>query len=133
MEGAELSVQRCLCISYIFLPRFSRLCICPRIFEISIFHFRVARYSRRTDATTERVGICNTCFRVRRVSHGFCFTLTYIIPIRRRFQRHYHRLVFSPSYFAFTSLCMFCSFYFQENQNVNRIKDLLCTENLEII
>lgn len=102
-------VQNCLCngvyASRTYFCRGFHTRVYPHIFEISIFHFRVARYSCRTDATTERVGICNTCFRVRRVSHGFRFTLTYIILVRHRFQRQYHQLVFSPSYFALQPAC----------------------------
>lgn len=69
----------------------------PRVFEISIFHFRVVRYSRRTNATTERVGICNTCFRTRRVPRGFRFPRRlYYIP-HPRSQRRYHQLILPPS------------------------------------
>jgi len=50
-----------------------------RVLEISIFHFRVARYSRWTGTTTERVGICNTRFRMRRVLHGFRFPPSLIL------------------------------------------------------
>ena len=71
-----------------------------RVFEISIFHFRVARYSCWT-VTTERVGICNTHFADETCFVRILFSsLTYITLVYSRFQRHHRRLVSSQSYWA---------------------------------
>lgn len=108
MKGTELSVQRCLCISYVFLPRFSRLCMSAYIRNINI------PFS------------CRSIFAPDGRNDGKSRNLQYVFPGEACFARislhphlHYTGLpsfstfpiigLFSHQLFRVTA-CMFCSF-----------------------
>lgn len=84
----------------------------PRVFEISIFHFRAGRYSRagrtrRDETRREESEFAIPCFRLRRVPHGFRFLLTYIVPVHPRFPTSLSSAAFPDA----TLLCVIPSLF----------------------